>query len=1035
MQTRNKNKKGFTIVELVIVIAVIAVLAGVLIPTFSGVFDSANVAKDHALVKNINTAIALDTITTGSPNDAIEIQKIIKKYNLSLETSSKGNYLWYDTVKKCVVLGGLDEEGIRIVDPAISEDVDAQFRMAEILADGIANGNVHGKFKEATSPESFIEGYIFITEESRDGLADAIYALRNPKDAGEGKDADKQQKAIQESLSDALGEIADRGNKTLYDTLSAYMNITAVMTQNGVGQLVDGDSINRVIVSAEKTNLSKADVDKAIGYKNILAVDFHSGIVSIDSDAVAAISAAGNKTYFVFTSDEIDAIDKQDGGDIFRLIHQSERSKYIQKVILKDLAAKTETDIAEFDVEEKVYKFPYNFKHTYFGGSATKTYDFVSYSFYSDGTNPLPTGEGEYMLSELERLLIVDGKLTVYRYYDETEYGGKGQPAAPAFKIGTAYYSSKTMTHMLANEGLPKDTNQITVVSKDAKLDAALIGEDEAKLTIPENVMLFLPFYTTTENKGFSAPIADMVAYLKDNDTAISGVKDGTAWQKEIYGRKYANQDNDKSTVGTADGWNDTMLTIAASVNLINEGTVYVDAQLVGRSGELVQCFVKTDDCSVLVVEGTLTSTGDIKAYGVIRGGGNLIAESGTLSEVFTVLDWNGGMSAKNAISKNVSPFHRWRADNIRVKTTIDAAVEYTATGSVFVDANNPFCFTLSGPALGSYDEDTCPLFLLSADAKIQKTYENNNFHLTVLGGTVDDGAKQLTMTIKGFSVTLKFDVTAVPISEFDLTLNDGAKLILDDNFYKVLPGSDVVVSQGAELMINTAVAFYDDYDLKMIPYHKAPKTVKLEIVVALRKDEWKTITYEQNKAGQDCVTLVYDYYERSLSNLLLKKITKADVKASCCVMGYSDWDDLDAPLTVNGKLTFGENAKFTGDIVSAEKEAQIIVKKGASFTNETTITDVDGNEITVHGFLEGVAFSPNSSVHLDITDLPNSKFGEWQPSYADGVDRTGNFDFTGSTDFKSIGEVLDDCKYDAENKVTFTFDGSVWGSTQYSPS
>ena len=39
---KRNNKKGFTIVELVIVIAVIAILAGVLIPTFSGIIDKAN---------------------------------------------------------------------------------------------------------------------------------------------------------------------------------------------------------------------------------------------------------------------------------------------------------------------------------------------------------------------------------------------------------------------------------------------------------------------------------------------------------------------------------------------------------------------------------------------------------------------------------------------------------------------------------------------------------------------------------------------------------------------------------------------------------------------------------------------------------------------------------------------------------------------------------------------------------------------------------------------------------------------------------
>ena len=40
------NKKGFTIVELVIVIAVIAILAAVMIPTFSGIIEKANIVKN-----------------------------------------------------------------------------------------------------------------------------------------------------------------------------------------------------------------------------------------------------------------------------------------------------------------------------------------------------------------------------------------------------------------------------------------------------------------------------------------------------------------------------------------------------------------------------------------------------------------------------------------------------------------------------------------------------------------------------------------------------------------------------------------------------------------------------------------------------------------------------------------------------------------------------------------------------------------------------------------------------------------------------
>ena len=50
---KKNNKKGFTIVELVIVIAVIAILAAVLIPTFTGVTER---AKESAAMQNARNA-------------------------------------------------------------------------------------------------------------------------------------------------------------------------------------------------------------------------------------------------------------------------------------------------------------------------------------------------------------------------------------------------------------------------------------------------------------------------------------------------------------------------------------------------------------------------------------------------------------------------------------------------------------------------------------------------------------------------------------------------------------------------------------------------------------------------------------------------------------------------------------------------------------------------------------------------------------------------------------------------------------------
>ncbi len=59
------NKKGFTIVELVIVIAVIAILAAVLIPTFSSVVNKANESSALQSVRNAFTECEVVLAGTG----------------------------------------------------------------------------------------------------------------------------------------------------------------------------------------------------------------------------------------------------------------------------------------------------------------------------------------------------------------------------------------------------------------------------------------------------------------------------------------------------------------------------------------------------------------------------------------------------------------------------------------------------------------------------------------------------------------------------------------------------------------------------------------------------------------------------------------------------------------------------------------------------------------------------------------------------------------------------------------------------------
>ena len=89
------NNKGFTIVELVIVIAVIAVLAAVMIPTFSGIIEKANISSDIQLVRNINTILKTESIGTTPPSTIDEFKTLLDKNGISEDDIKTPKYTVY----------------------------------------------------------------------------------------------------------------------------------------------------------------------------------------------------------------------------------------------------------------------------------------------------------------------------------------------------------------------------------------------------------------------------------------------------------------------------------------------------------------------------------------------------------------------------------------------------------------------------------------------------------------------------------------------------------------------------------------------------------------------------------------------------------------------------------------------------------------------------------------------------------------------------------------------------------------------------
>ena len=818
----NKQRKGFTIVELVIVIAVVAVLAGVMIPTFGGIIETANRSADTQLVAQINTILFVEEELGGGVNDAVEIQKIIKENGLKLETKSKGQYIWYDVEAKKVVLAGLDENGIVLNDaPVESNDAIGYINANRpvLLADGDDQPAEvidvpKGSFKSPTCPEDFIQGYLFISEKSADGLADAIHILRTPEGDKSGMDKTK----VTEALTDALGaldKIAEKGKVSggarIATMMQDLMAKTAVVTEYGIISIAEPANVLKVILSSETKILTAQALSDLANFPKLYVVDFHSGVEGIenvtgliDAGIIDAVTGDVNGIHFVYCNDAIDAIDKdpQHGGNIANLIHAEERSRYITKLIVKyvylDKSGAPVVDAEGNRVQNtsslgseyptKSHKVLYDFRNLTYN-TETNAYDLKYYSFDISGSDSIAAGrEGDYFLNEDEQLKIdKNGNLVLYAIFQEVD---------ATFKIGGKCYSNAQTTKMLANPDVSKASlgGDIVVLGTNAKLDASLIGQDSASLTIPSGVTLWVPC-TVTNYSG------------RSNNGAYYPVYDTNA--RATYGR--FDKDN-------ADGVN--KLTIASNITLTNNGYITIDAQVYQQGDSAHFCFI-SNNSGVLVVNGKIINNSRMEAYGVVRTAaqGEVISKSGsTVTETMSVLDLHGGQTTIVSIQEGFSPFNHFTIDSIRLPFTIEYGAVYTAYGMIETSLDEhsmEFKIASSDGTPNTISPDN-PLFNMSNNAKIVKSYKSGEGVKVTVYGTVEDCKKKISLGSVGDAVVdFTFEKNPMPLPNFDVTVANGASLTLSKaTAYKLLPGSDIVVEEGGTLNLGCRVVVYDSFVL-----------------------------------------------------------------------------------------------------------------------------------------------------------------------------------------------------------------------------
>ena len=101
------SKKGFTIVELVIVIAVVAILAAVLIPTFSSIIETAKLSNDRNFVTQANKVLLYNCLTSKNEISYEKAKALLKNsgYDIPCKPETSGlKFYWTQSENKVLLV-------------------------------------------------------------------------------------------------------------------------------------------------------------------------------------------------------------------------------------------------------------------------------------------------------------------------------------------------------------------------------------------------------------------------------------------------------------------------------------------------------------------------------------------------------------------------------------------------------------------------------------------------------------------------------------------------------------------------------------------------------------------------------------------------------------------------------------------------------------------------------------------------------------------------------------------------------------------
>ena len=279
-------KRGFTIMELVIVIAVIAVLAAVLIPTFANLTERANESADLQTVENLNTILRADETIDGEKpatmQEALE-HALSGGYNVSaLTPTSDGNSILWNQEDNRFVLADSETGEIIAKDDITTDTTATGYKYWAVVGD-----SDDLEVAEAKSFSRYYTSADVITDNAVSANAGVdVSALETAVEieyTNTNTDTEKAQDVIINGNGGALTVNADT------DTVSAY----------GVFSSVDGKAVadESLHIYAEVTgNISIADgrlvIETGSSAAGVLVTGASVTIVVNDAANLGTIAAA-----------------------------------------------------------------------------------------------------------------------------------------------------------------------------------------------------------------------------------------------------------------------------------------------------------------------------------------------------------------------------------------------------------------------------------------------------------------------------------------------------------------------------------------------------------------------------------------------------------------------------------------------------------------------------------------------------------------------------------------------------------------------